>query len=271
MTLIFFRHVFYISQKAIMSSTLQIVSDIHIGETGAIPDWRDVVTKKTEVLIVAGDVCRVELFERYLRFMTSLCKGFTSVYLIPGNWEYYSNIESIESLESKLTKLGELIPNLKVLRDESVDLPGGIRIYGTTLWSYIPRPNGVKKLPIKSLAGAAGTPTWMNVRHFIALYHLEAAIERSRKDGWRLVVVSHYAPVNFRCLAKRHLTDPLRFYYANNLDNLLVKQNIRVWIYGHTHVNSDYISIGGTRVVSNQYKGDGYDREKIIEIFHPSP
>ncbi len=254
-----------------MSSILQIVSDIHIGDTGVIPDWRDVVTKKAEILIVAGDVCRAELAERYFQFMASLCTGFTSVYLIPGNWEYYSNTDSIEYLESKLTKIGEHIPNLKVLRDESVDLPGGVRIYGTTLWSHIPESNGVKKLPIKSLAGAAGTPTWMNMRHFIALYHLEEAIERSRKDGWRLVVVSHYAPVNFRCLAKRHLTDPLRFYYTNNLNRLLLRQNIRVWVYGHTHVNSDYVSMGGTRVVSNQYKGEGYDKEKIIKVLHPSP
>ena len=254
-----------------MSSILQIVSDIHIGDTGPIPDWRDVITKKAEILIIAGDVCRAELGERYFQFMKSLCKNFTKVYLIPGNWEYYSETESIEYLESKLTKISEHIPTLKVLRDESVELPGGVRIYGTTLWSHIPESNWGNKLPIKSLAGAAGTSTWMNMRFFSALYHLEEAIERSRKDGWRLVVVSHYAPVNFRCLAEHHLTDPLRFYYANNLDRLLLKKNIRVWVYGHTHVNSDYISIGGTRVVSNQYKGKGYDKEKIIKVLHPSP
>jgi Icc-related predicted phosphoesterase len=253
-----------------MSSThFQIISDIHISDTGEIPDWRDIVTKKAEVLIVAGDVGRVELVERYFAFMTSLCKGFTQVYLVPGNWEYYSNTNTIEYIESKLTKISANIPNLRVLRDESVDIAGGIRLYGTTLWSHIPESNRVKNIPIRSLAGVAGTPTWLNMRHFSALHHLEGVIARSLKEQWRVVVVSHYAPVNFGCLAEKHLTDPSRFYYANTLDRLLKKEMVTTWIYAHTHVNSDYIAVGGTRVVSNQYRGAGYDKEKVIQVFHP--
>ena len=253
-----------------MSSThFQIISDIHIGDSGEIPNWKDIITKKAEILVVAGDVCRVELARRYFDFMSSLCKGFTSVYLIPGNWEYYSHTYTIEYLDNNLTKIADRIPNLTILRDESVDISGGIRLYGTTLWSHIPESNRIKNLPIKSLAGAAGTPTWLNMRHFSSLYHLERTIERSLKDQWRVVVVSHYAPVNFRCLANKHMTDPSRFYYANTLDRLLKKNLVRTWVYGHTHVNSDYISMGGTRVVSNQYKGERYDKEKVIQVFHP--
>jgi Icc-related predicted phosphoesterase len=253
------------------STHFQIVSDIHIGDSGQIPDWRDIITKKAEILIVAGDVCRAELAERYFKFMSPLCKGFTSVYLVPGNWEYYSNKDTIEYLDSKLTKIADRIPNLTILRDESVEISGGIRLYGTTLWSHIPESSKVKNLPMKSLVGAAGTPTWMNMRHYGALYHLEETIKRSLKDRWRVVLVSHYAPVNFRCLATKHLMDPLRFYYANALDRLMKKDMVWVWVYGHTHVNSDYVSEGGTRVVSNQYKGEGYDKEKVIQVFHPCP
>jgi len=250
----------------------QIVSDLHIDtsmDTSTI-DWRTMFTKNAETLIIVGDVGRLENYDNYKIFMESICKEYKDVYLVAGNHEYYSHTVPYTFLNTDLHKLDREIPNLTVLDNSYVDLPGNIRLYGTVLWSQVSSREATRKiLPMTSVSGGiTGTNTWMNMKHFNDLYMLENNIALANRDKKRLIVVSHYAPCYEGCLRDDHLVSSDRFWYANKLDNMLTRDNMYVWIYGHTHVNSDRLTAGDTRVVSNQYGGKDYNPKKVLSIKH---
>jgi predicted phosphohydrolase len=229
-------------------------------------------TKSADILIIVGDLGRVEFYENYKTFLSSICSKYKQVYLVAGNHEYYSEKVPLEFLRISLQKLSSEISNLEFLDDTFVDLPGNIRIYGTTLWSQVTSPEASNKiLPFQPIDGEAiGTKTWMNREYFQCLYRLEHNISLASKEYKRLIVVSHYAPCFEGCMAPHHAQSSDRFWYANSLEHMLEKSSMYVWIYGHTHINSDRLTIGDTRVVSNQYRANGYDPSKVLRIKHIS-
>jgi predicted phosphodiesterase len=253
------------------TTTFQIISDLHIErdlKNGALPDWRNIITKVSEVLIIVGDVTRLEYKELYEEFMLSLCKGFNHVYLIPGNHEFYSSILLHELLINNLVNFCERISNLTLLNNGFVDLPGNIRLYGSTLWSYIPETNRINTLPILLHNERMCDSSWINKEYYKDVYNLETIIYDSIRDGKRLIVATHYAPTFFGTLTEKHLQSPIRFFYASDLDRLLKKHLVYTWIFGHTHVNCDYLTVFDTRVVSNQVRGYGFVKNKSIRIRH---
>lgn len=248
--------------------SFQIISDIHFESLDKKISTRDMIDSITDILIINGDVGRIENFDKYKEIIMSFCNDFKKVYLIPGNHEYYSEVIPIETLETYLKRLESDIHNLKILDDEYVDLPNNFRIYGTTLWSRLTTKDAAnKRLHMKSNDDICiGNKFWMNKMFFSCLHNLNTIIHKSKRDGKTLIVASHYAPRYEECLDKKFYTCPYRFWYATNLGFLMNKYNVHTWIYGHTHVNNDIILYNGTRLVSNQYKGNGYIRDKIIEV-----
>ena len=73
--------------------SIQLMSDLHVrpGEY----EWQRYITKRKDVdiLIVLGDVMRLCDEEQYYEFMKNLCDNFPHVYLIPGNHEFYVDLE----------------------------------------------------------------------------------------------------------------------------------------------------------------------------------
>jgi Icc-related predicted phosphoesterase len=85
----------------------------------------------------------------------------------------------------------------------------------------------------------------------------------SRKYESRQVVVTHHAP-SFKSWGFDP-SDPMRYAYCNELDNLIRNRNVGLWIHGHTHCSSNY-SILNTRVVCN---ARGYYPNRLVESFEP--
>lgn len=244
---------------------LQIVSDLHID--GVVdPDWTRVIIPQAPFLLIVGDVGRLETMAHYTRFLTGVCSGFQHVYLVPGNHEFYSETTNIHVLLTQLRTLEASLANLTVLYNTGVDLPGGgYRLYGATLWSYIPEGHRVQSLPIVTGEASLANGTWLNMMHHQALYDLEREIAVAQSEGKTLIVATHYPPTLEHTLEDRHLEGSHRYYSASNLNRLLTQAQVHTWIYGHTHVNADFMSAGGTRVVSNQMKGDNYSRRRVLK------
>jgi hypothetical protein len=83
-------------------------------------------------------------------------------------------------------------------------------------------------------------------------------------------VLSHHAP-SALSLIYQEPGPLLDGAYASNLEWLMHRYKIDLWVHGHTHVPCDYM-VGATRVVSNP-RGyhpnalvDGFDPGLIIEI-----
>jgi len=83
-------------------------------------------------------------------------------------------------------------------------------------------------------------------------------------DRARTIVVTHHAP-SARSEAPYHADSPLKAAFASDLDSLVERSGVPLWIHGHTHYNVDYV-MGSTRVLTNQR---GYP-EELCKGFNPS-
>ena len=64
----------------------QIVSDIHLERLQNLNNF--VIIPKAQYLILAGDICNIEKFDIYKRFLQKVCSLYEKVFLVPGNNEY---------------------------------------------------------------------------------------------------------------------------------------------------------------------------------------
>jgi Icc-related predicted phosphoesterase len=76
-----------------------------------------------------------------------------------------------------------------------------------------------------------------------------------------MVCVTHHPP-SYDCIIDANKKQKYISLYASALDDLLIKDNIHTWIYGHTHYNCDFTHKNGTRVISNQL---GKPKDKILD------
>jgi Icc-related predicted phosphoesterase len=82
-------------------------------------------------------------------------------------------------------------------------------------------------------------------------------------DPGRTVIITHHAPS--RCSeAPYHANSPLIAAFSSNLDSLVERSGVPLWIHGHTHYNVDY-QIGRTRILTNQR---GYP-DQLSKGFNP--
>ena len=244
---------------------VQISSDLHIN---CLEHEKYITRGESDILILAGDICNLRFINEYIIFMRKICSLYKKVILVPGNHEYYVNVDEkvldYEILSGRLLILQNSIDNLVVLNSDYIDIED-VRIYGCLLWCNIPDGFAVKRLPILLEDGNWVDYKWLNKQNIEQIEYINGIIKKSQNDNKRLVIVSHYPP-SVDTLLQRHIGTPDIYYYHNNLDTLLSKDKVSTWIYGHTHVTKDYMSKGNTRVISNQYKSKGYDHCKIIDI-----
>jgi len=248
----------------------QLISDLHV-QSGEY-EWSRYVTKQSgvETLVVLGDVMRLVDYNAYLHVMRGFCENFETVYLVPGNHEFYidatDRVNTHNNLVQRLYELEHTLTNLTLLYNRHVDLPGNIRLYGTILWCNVPIDENYLTLPIKKNDGDWVDGHWLSEQNDIDVAKLELVIKQAKVDGKRLVVASHYPPSE-QCLVEKYKTSDLRHYYSNNLYSMLCKESVYVWMYGHTHDSMDFRTEGDCRVVSNQVgRRDGWVGAKVVWV-----
>lgn len=243
----------------------QIISDIHIERFYPnVPDWKNIINKEAETLVLAGDIGHLEYFEQYYEFVKSLSENFEKIIIVPGNHEFYSKTISYENLFTRLENL-EKLENVIILTNKKLDLNDEWVLYGTILWSYIPEPCRIKELNIFSNENVSSI-TWHNREHLNCVYELEKFFNENNKNGnKKVIVVSHYPPILYNTIRCNLYTEKLRFYYASNLERLLSPENMKIWIYGHTHKNTSFLK-NDVLLLSNQYRGYNSDKSKIVYL-----
>lgn len=242
-----------------MKLSIQVFSDTH---TECIPQekflkykndkntdnlWKDFVTINSDVIALVGDIGNPVL-ESYWSFIEYISKRCKIVLLVAGNHEYWgSDITTTETLIRENIKKYD---NVRFLQRNFTVIDNTVFL-GCTLWSYIPPPF------YKEIEGWAGEfrfikdclngPTF-NSWHFRDLEWLINSIKTFRKEGFQVVVLTHYTPsleLNF---------DP--FYgvtakiFAFNSDLSVLYPHIKVWAYGHTHYDLSK---------THNYKLEGHD------------
>jgi len=237
----------------------QIVSDLHIETMNGTPSSKDFITPSAPVLIMAGDIGRIRKYNQLKLFLEDVCKNFDIVLYVLGNHEYYKvkdmSDKTMDELYQDMLRIEAGIDNLYLLNRSSVII-GDVCIAGVTLWSQAL----VKVPPFIVRIKGMGTRKY-NTLHQNDVRYIKKMVKYCSKNKLKLLVVSHHCPsyTPIDRWGKRHKKDRFKSLYSTNLDYLLDSGKIHTWVCGHLHINFDYLTKGGTRLVGNQ-KGKPKDR-----------
>ncbi|MFG6666137.1 metallophosphoesterase [Halomonas sp. HNIBRBA4712] len=243
---------------------LRVLSDLHLEH---FPNGRVLDEVPADVVILAGDIHqKLEGFA----WARARFPGMPILY-VPGNHEFYGTClpNHREAMAREAERLG-----IELLDNRAVTL-GGVRFYGTTLWTdfalyaddpthdpRVTRHKAVTMMPDFQIVTDeyfnVFTPEASQALHREAVKWLTRALDEPF-DGPR-VVISHHAPLD-ECIPPRYAGDALSPAFASHLTALMGQMDL--WIHGHVHEAVDSVH-DGTRVVANP---GGYPDEPVAERF----
>lgn len=258
---------------------LQIMSDLHLEHS---PFFLDVNKhSKDTTLILAGDICPVKRTITFLTFIEECCDVFHQVLFVPGNHDFYGNDYNDTLLI--LNDFEKVYKNFVVLYNDSfVSTKEKIVFLGTTLWTDY--NNGAPEAIC--MAGSKITDHRIITSKGFQFTPFDAIEENNigRKflkdelqdfSGQKIVVISHHLP-DMACVQKQYrtgtyATQVLNYAYANTgLSDMILDNDIALWIHGHTHSSNDFM-LGNTRIVCNprgytDLENPKFDSNLVIEI-----
>jgi len=258
------------------------MSDLHLEFRNKHPKlYQDNPENYGDVLILAGDTvlarylpdymtdANARSFKKLLNLLEEkLFSKYTHVFMVAGNHEHYNGIFSRTVPEMKKYFEGPG-KNVKVFDNDFVDI-GDVRFVGSTLWADFHKGNPVsmdncrhgmndfrliyRQNPLEltyvdrmdPFAGAI-TPDFILSEHTIAKQYINEVI-KTDKD---VFVFTHHAPTYHGSGRDRYGTELEGAYCSDLSEMILDNPNIKYWIHGHTHINTDYM-VGDCHVISNQ-------------------
>ena len=263
--------------KDINDLTIHYMSDLHL-EFGGLTGMPNL---GGDVLLLAGDICvadylRPERTDKVARrhqftvqhFFQTVSDKYDQVYMILGNHEYYHGWfwETPDIMRTLLDQWH----NVHLLEDCSVPLASGVRLWGGTMWTDFNNENPVDmsvaqrtmndfaliKYTVEAYRTVRLTPGNTATSHRAAVSALQRDIQEHTDD--QFVVMTHHAPTNLSVAPIYH-DSPYNAAYHGSLGNLIAdNEQIRFWIHGHMHNNSDY-QIGKCNVLCNPRGYHGKD------------
>ncbi len=259
---------------------IQIMSDLHL----EAPEAYDVfeVQAKAPILALLGDIgeARHRGWSQFLRRQT---EHFQVVLLVLGNHEPYGSdwtqareqTRQINEPEDGSAARGTLV----LLDRTRFDLSDDLTVLGCTLHSRID--------PQHEEQVSFGLNDFFHVGDWTVAHHqqaherdrawLNAEVEALARDALhrRIVILTHHAPcIREQTTDPRHATSPIASGFATDLtaEPCWTRSNVRLWAFGHTHFNCDFVDRETTkRVYSNQRgcyfaQAAGFQMEKVVEI-----
>ena len=130
-----------------------------------------------------------------------------------------------------------------------------VKIVFSTLWSEIGKLNQgiiqqrISDFHVIKYKNKRFLPDHFNELHRESLKFLKSEIEMTFPE--KIVVVTHHVPVLLN-YPKQYKNDILNEAFVVDLYDLIDKNKIDYWIYGHHHVNVEEFSIGETKMLTNQ-------------------
>lgn len=214
---------------------IQYISDLHL-------EFYDDILKipiipSAPILCLLGDIGFSDSIN-YDIILNWCSKNYKKVFIITGNHEYYSNKFTIEEINNIITEKVKNYNNISFLNN-MVEKYENYTFIGTTLWSYIPEYiknyelnvyNDFKK--IKGMSRQKYNELFLKNLHFLT---------NEIKNNNNIICLTHHLP----CVELVHqkYKDYPNFMFANNLNNL-IKDNIKLWLCGHSHTPN-------TKIINN--------------------
>ncbi len=248
---------------------IQICSDLHL-EFSKNRDWlkEHPLIPKGDILIIAGDTYYLDREYAELDFIKKAAKDFQSVYLIPGNHEYYGGFDISTALTPTYKEIYE---NVYMVNNQVIELDQ-IQLIFSTMWSKIEtNPLEVKQM-MPDFYKIKFKEEKFNINHFndiheVAMEFLSNAVKSKTKK----VVITHHLPSN-ECTAEEFNGSVLNEAFCVEKTNFILDHDINFWIYGHSHRNLQDFKIGNTQMITNQFgyvawkEHRTFDYGKVIEV-----
>jgi predicted phosphodiesterase len=146
--------------------------------------------------------------------------------------------------------------------DKRSMLVDGVRVLGTTLWSYVP-PDKVNHIAnvlndyhlIRVQDPITGESKKLSVEQTVGWFQdevkwLREQISLAKQNDERVVIFTHHAPLIKGTSHPRFDGSSANCAFSSDLDDMM-GDPVDLWCFGHTHYSSDQ-TVKGTRVVSNQ-------------------
>ncbi|AYV85089.1 MAG: metallophosphoesterase-like protein [Satyrvirus sp.] len=263
-----------------ISKILRYGSDFHLEmmpnilHPKLVPYWDFKTGSNTKYyLALVGDIGN-PYNTNLCNFFDKISDKYEKIFYVPGNHEYY-NLAKLnftkEQFDDELRKICDNYENVVLLNNQTYMLDN-IKIIGSTLWSNVP-------------ATSADTISrYMNDYHLIKTLNGNITVEDTNKwnkesvqfieneiisaknpCGVLTIVLTHHAPLfsdNKNYTADPIYSDsPYKYGFHNDL-KYLMKKPVAVWLYGHTHYCSKFMS-NNVIVATNQL---GYSHEKGLNF-----
>lgn len=234
-----------------MTCKVQILSDLHLSKSSF-----EIVQTDAQVLVLAGDVADSGDFTLLSELVKPVIARGVTVLWVLGNHEHYTG-----SMEVTLRRFRRLAREIGVilLHNRQV-VVHGVRFVGTTLWTDLAL-HGINSIPLAKASAAALVGDYTRIQkhnrpllgedtikhHQRALRYLRRRLAECFEGN--TVVVTHHSP-HPNSIAEEYKDNLFATYFASDLTDMLVTNDIAAWIHGHTHDVHDYY-VGATRVLCN--------------------
>ncbi|CAG9952307.1 unnamed protein product [Clonostachys rosea f. rosea IK726] len=264
---------------------IQILSDLHL-ETPRSYDIFEIVPK-APYLALLGDIGNVGSDQsEFLDWITRQLRQFRAVFLVPGNHEAFQTswpnalavLGDFERTIQKDDSLGDFV----LLDRRAYEIPNSdVVILGCSLFSFIP-PESENDISF-GLNDFYRTSDWDTTMHNAAherdLAWLNSKVAEYDASEARIVILSHWSPsVDTRALDPRHVNSPISGAFSTDLSGeaCFKSPQVRLWAFGHTHYNCDFMvdrgdHVGPLRIYTNQRgyyfsQAPRFDAERVVQI-----
>jgi Icc-related predicted phosphoesterase len=235
--------------------------------------WTPPANLDVDVILLGGDIHYApEGLGAMLTEIRQAQDSATRIVVVPGNGEYVD--QELGASRERYREVVDAIPNTTWLDDETLVLPGGLRIIGSTLWSEVAEDDigrysemlagyGLKGVDDIRLGNRYLTLRDTNDLHAAARDFITRELRAlSGAERARTITCTHFWPT------LRPWTDdagrPLDGHpesqwlqmTGSGLDELIAESGPRFWLCGHAHT-TQHVTIGTTLVASNPRAGDG--------------
>lgn len=245
---------------------IQYCSDLHLefyANAGFIK--KNPIKPVGDVIILAGDITYMNYYyERQVEkdFISYLSDNFQYVYLMFGNHEFYGG-EDISILDKPVY---EKLRNNVALVNNTTLIHNNTKIIFSALWSKISEQNrnivlnGMNDFRLISYHKKRFTIDNFNKMHEKSIQFICQELKNNLQNQ-KTVIATHHVP-SMTCNSPDFIGDPLNDAFIVDLDELIMKNNINYWIYGHLHRNLPEIQVGNTKLVTNQLGYIHYSENK---------
>lgn len=258
-----------------------LASDLHL-EFGEIQIKN---TYNTQILVLCGDICvsqglkseNSRNYKQFDKFFTQVSNEFEYVLYVLGNHEYYKSkwYQTQQIIREYLKKFS----NIYLLEGDEF-VVNNINFIGGTLWTNMNNLDPVTMLGIQDLLSdfrviKNETNGYRSITSQDVVARFTKTLDRFKvlvENKENVVVLTHHAP-HSKSVPSQFISQRVTngAYYSDLSDFILDNPQIKLWMHGHMHNNSDYL-IGNCRVVCNPRGYHGYEAQSgnfnpiVIEI-----